>query len=51
LKEFVFKGLKGDIPPHLEQILVGMHTEHIQRLSDYLHDEPYPGKWLQRLAG
>ena len=51
LKEFVFKGIKGDTPPHLQQILIEMHRENIQSLSDYLPDDPYPKKWLEQLLG
>ena len=51
LKEFVFKGLKGDIPPHLEQILIDMHEDNIQRLCDYLPTEPYPKQWLAQSLG
>ena len=47
LKEFVFKGIKGDIPTHLEQILIGMHKAHLHDLCDYLPHEPYPSKWLR----
>jgi hypothetical protein len=47
LKEIVFKGIKGDIPTHLEQILITMHKDHMQNLSDYLPHEPYPKTWLQ----
>ena len=51
LKKFVFKGIKGTIPDHLEQILVGMHKENIKNLSDYLPTEPYPKKWLKQIDG
>jgi len=48
LKKYVFKGIKGNIPPHLKEILIGMHADHIQSLTDYLPHEPYPRKWLER---
>ena len=48
LREVVYKGIEGTIPPHLKEILVGMHTDHIQSLKDFIPQEPYPGKWLER---
>lgn len=48
LKEFVFKGVKGEIPTHMKEILIGMHKENILNLSDYLPNETYPKRWLQQ---
>lgn len=51
LKKIVFKGIKGNVPARLEKILIGMHRENIENLSNYLSTEPYPRKWLEQIAG
>ncbi len=48
LREIVFKGIEGDIPAPMREILISLHKEHIERLIEYLPNTTYPKRWLQK---
>lgn len=48
LEKYVFKGVRGEMPPEFKDTLFSMHEEHILKLIDYYPSVDYPRKWLER---
>lgn len=48
LEKYVFKGVRGEVPPEFNDILFSMHEEHILKLIDYYPSVDYPRKWLEK---
>ena len=51
LEDYVFKGVRGEVPQAFKDTLFSMHKEGISKLIDYFPSVDYPKNWLKKYQG